>query len=136
MVFSFLMVYIYLFISFYSHEEAQASHVYSYVHGFKGIAAKLTYEKALEMASKYENILSNFPKLDFVFFSLELKYTGMPGVVSVFPNLKRNLHTTHSWDYMGTLNDEAMEVPGYSTKNQENIIIGFIDTVNKSYYTF
>ncbi|OVA01042.1 Peptidase S8/S53 domain [Macleaya cordata] len=86
-----------------SHEEAQASHVYSYVHGFRGFAAKLTEERALELAK-------------------------MPGVVSVFPNLKRSLHTTHSWDYMGILNDEAMEIPGYSTKNQENIIIGFIDT--------
>ncbi|MCL7049788.1 hypothetical protein MKW94_023168, partial [Papaver nudicaule] len=86
-----------------SHEEAQASHVYSYVHGFKGFAAKLTEEKASEIAR-------------------------LPGVVSVFRNSKRILHTTHSWDYMGILDDEAMEVPGYSTKNQENIIIGFIDT--------
>ncbi|RZC62865.1 hypothetical protein C5167_024629 [Papaver somniferum] len=84
-----------------SHEEAQASHVY--VHGFKGFAAKLTEEKASEIAR-------------------------MPGVVSVFRNSKRLLHTTHSWDYMGILDDESMEIPGYSTKNQENIIIGFIDT--------
>lgn len=54
--------------------------------------------------------------------------TEMPGVVSVFPNTKRNLHTTHSWDFMGLSEDETMEIPGFSTKNQVNVIIGFIDT--------
>ncbi|KAL6346023.1 hypothetical protein AAG906_025303 [Vitis piasezkii] len=86
-----------------STERAQASHVYSYRHGFKGFAAKLTEQQASEMAN-------------------------MPGVVSVFPNLKRRLHTTHSWDFMGLVGEETMEIPGYSTKNQENVIIGFIDT--------
>jgi len=52
----------------------------------------------------------------------------MAGVVSVFPNSKRKLHTTHSWDFMGLLDDQTMETLGYSVKNQENIIIGFIDT--------
>jgi hypothetical protein len=52
----------------------------------------------------------------------------MPGVVSVLPNLKRKLHTTHSWDFMGLNANEGMEIPGYSTKNQANVIIGFIDT--------
>ncbi|XP_077210508.1 subtilisin-like serine-protease S [Tasmannia lanceolata] len=84
-------------------EKAIQSHVYSYRHGFRGFAAKLTEEKALEMAK-------------------------MPGVVSVFPNSKRRLHTTHSWDFMGLMNDEEMEIPGFSTKNQDNVIIGFIDT--------
>lgn len=56
----------------------------------------------------------------------------MPGVVSVFPNTRRSLHTTHSWDFMGLLGEETMEIPGYSTKNQVNVIIGFIDTGNKS----
>lgn len=54
----------------------------------------------------------------------------MPGVVSVFPNVKRKLHTTHSWDFMGLSSEETMEIPGYSTKNQVNVIIGFIDTGN------
>jgi hypothetical protein len=57
----------------------------------------------------------------------------MPGVVSVFPNSKRKLHTTHSWDFMGLLDDETMENKGYSTKNQANVIIGLIDTGDKSY---
>ncbi|PIA26295.1 hypothetical protein AQUCO_09500040v1 [Aquilegia coerulea] len=84
-------------------ELAQASHVCSYTHSFTGFAAKLTEDQALEM-------------------------TKMPGVVSVFPNAKRRLHTTHSWDFMGLATDEQMEIPGYSTKNQQNVIIGFIDT--------
>jgi len=54
-------------------------------------------------------------------------------VVSVFPNSKRKLHTTHSWDFMGLLRNESMEIHGYSTKNQENVIIGFIDTGELSY---
>ncbi|CAL9167500.1 unnamed protein product [Musa hybrid cultivar] len=45
---------------------------------------------------------------------------SMPGVVSVFPNLKRSLHTTHSWDFIGLGTNEEMEIPGFSTKNQEN----------------
>lgn len=84
-------------------EQAQASHVYSYRHGFRGFAAKLTDQQAFEISK-------------------------MPGVVSVFPNSKRRLHTTHSWDFMGLLGEETMEIPGYSTKNQVNVIVGFIDT--------
>lgn len=84
-------------------EQAMDSHVYSYRHGFRGFAAKLTEEQASEIAK-------------------------MPGVVSVFPNTKRSLHTTHSWDFMGLNNEETLEIPGYSTKNQVNVIIGFIDT--------
>ncbi|KAH7674023.1 Tripeptidyl-peptidase II protein [Dioscorea alata] len=86
-----------------SNEKAMSSHVYSYSNGLRGFAAKLSKEQALEIAE-------------------------MPGVVSVFPNEKRSLHTTHSWDFMGLSVDEQMEIPGFATKNQENVIIGFIDT--------
>ncbi|XP_047314915.1 subtilisin-like serine-protease S [Impatiens glandulifera] len=86
-----------------SAEEAQASHVYTYKHGFRGFAAKLTEDQAKEMAT-------------------------MPEVVSVFPNEKRRIHTTHSWDFMGLNKEEAMEIPPYSTENQVDVIIGFIDT--------
>lgn len=55
-------------------------------------------------------------------------YTEMPEVVSVFPNTRRSIHTTHSWDFMGLMGEETMEIPGYSTKNQVNVIIGVIDT--------
>ncbi|CAN4080409.1 unnamed protein product [Withania somnifera] len=84
-------------------EQAKTSHVYSYRNGFKGFAAKLTEAQASEISK-------------------------MPGVVSVFPNTKRILHTTRSWDFMGLSGDETMEIPGFSTKNQVNVIIGFIDT--------
>ncbi|KAJ0840511.1 putative tripeptidyl-peptidase II [Helianthus annuus] len=84
-------------------EEAQAAHLYSYKHGFKGFAAKLTEDQALQIAK-------------------------MEGVVSVFENTKRRLHTTHSWDFIGLAEEETMEIPGFSTKNQVNVIIGFIDT--------
>ncbi|MCL7049116.1 hypothetical protein MKW94_022595, partial [Papaver nudicaule] len=86
-----------------SFEQAEASHIYSYRHSFRGFAAKLTEDQAQEL-------------------------TRIPGVVSVFPNSKRSLHTTHSWDFMGLDKNEAMEISGYSTKNQENVIIGFIDS--------
>ncbi|KAJ3707880.1 hypothetical protein LUZ61_011585 [Rhynchospora tenuis] len=84
-------------------EKARASHIYTYQGGFRGFAAKLTKEQASILAA-------------------------MPGVISVLPNLKRKLHTTHSWDFMGLHTNEGTEVPGYSTKDQENVIIGFIDT--------
>ncbi|GAV74322.1 Peptidase_S8 domain-containing protein/PA domain-containing protein/Inhibitor_I9 domain-containing protein [Cephalotus follicularis] len=84
-------------------EQAQASHVCSYRHGFRGFAAKLRDHQAHQISK-------------------------MPGVVSVFPNLKRRLHTTHSWDFMGLLGQQTMEIPGHSTTNQVNIVVGFIDT--------
>lgn len=86
-----------------SEEEAKTAHVYSYRHGFRGFAARLTKEQASKIAKH-------------------------PEVVSVFPNTKRSLHTTHSWDFMGLNGEETMEIPGYSTKNQVNVIIGFIDS--------
>ncbi|KAG5529911.1 hypothetical protein RHGRI_030330 [Rhododendron griersonianum] len=91
-----------------SGEKAEESHLYSYRHGFRGFAAKLTEDQASEMAK-------------------------MPGVVSVFPNERRKLHTTHSWDFMGLVGEETMEIPGYSTKNQVNVVIGFIDTEDRMY---
>ncbi|XP_020596779.1 subtilisin-like protease SBT5.3 [Phalaenopsis equestris] len=84
-------------------ERARASHVYSYVHSFRGFAAKLSENQAFKIA-------------------------GMSDVVSVFRNEKRMLHTTRSWDFIGVSTDVDMEIPRFSTKNQENVIIGFIDT--------
>ncbi|EEE66042.1 hypothetical protein OsJ_22024 [Oryza sativa Japonica Group] len=86
-----------------SMEKAEASHVYTYSNGFQGFAAKLNKQQAMKLAN-------------------------MPGVISVFPNTKRSLHTTHSWDFMGLSVDAAAELPELSSKNQENVIIGFIDT--------
>lgn len=86
-----------------SFEEAKASHLYSYKHGFKGFAAKLSDDQALQISK-------------------------MEGVVSVFENKIRKLHTTHSWDFIGLGEEETMEIPGFSTKGQVDVIIGFIDT--------
>ncbi|XAR58091.1 Cucumisin [Bertholletia excelsa] len=86
-----------------STQQAKASHIYSYRHSFRGFAAKLTEDQASQMAE-------------------------MPGVVSVFPNTRRKLHTTRSWDFMGMKGEETKEIPGYLTQNQANVIIGFIDT--------
>ncbi|KAK8487225.1 hypothetical protein V6N11_013948 [Hibiscus sabdariffa] len=50
------------------------------------------------------------------------KMAGMDGVVSVFPNEKRKLHTTKSWDFMGfpqQVERAAME---------SDVIIGVFDT--------
>lgn len=52
----------------------------------------------------------------------------MPGVVSVFPNTKRRLHTTHSWEFLGLAGDETEEIVGYSTRSQVNVVVGLIDT--------
>ncbi|KAL6874046.1 hypothetical protein ACP4OV_014128 [Aristida adscensionis] len=90
-------------LDLHSLEKGEASHVYTYSSVFQGFAAKLNKEQATKLAE-------------------------MPGVVSVFPNTKRLLHTTHSWDFMGLTANAEAEVPELSTKNQENVIIGFIDT--------
>ncbi|KAL8233874.1 hypothetical protein R6Q59_019974 [Mikania micrantha] len=71
--------------------------------GFRGFAARLTDDQALQISK-------------------------MPEVVSVFENKKRSLHTTHSWDFIGLVGEETMEISGFSTKDQVNVIIGFIDT--------
>lgn len=113
-------------------EQAQASHVYSYKHSFRGFAAKLTDQQAYQIAGKLLAMPNIFQMLFISFSGITdisiFVTTEMPGVVSVFPNTKRRLHTTHSWDFMGLMGEEAMEIPGFSTKNQVNVIIGFIDT--------
>ncbi|KAK9070332.1 hypothetical protein SSX86_010733 [Deinandra increscens subsp. villosa] len=42
-----------------SFEDAHAAHLYSYKHGFKGFAAKLTQDQALQIA-KMEGVVSAF----------------------------------------------------------------------------
>eukprot|EP00258_Populus_trichocarpa_P009604 XP_002316253.3 cucumisin [Populus trichocarpa] len=46
----------------------------------------------------------------------------MSSVVSVFPNRKKKLHTTRSWDFMGF----SQEVQRTNVEN--NIIVGMLDT--------
>lgn len=69
----------------------------SYKKSFHGFAVKLTKEEAKKM-------------------------TGLSGVVSVFPNEKRKLHTTRSWDFMGF----PQQVKRSPVEN--DIIIGMLDT--------
>ncbi|KAI5434344.1 hypothetical protein KIW84_021267 [Lathyrus oleraceus] len=71
--------------------------LYQYKRSFSGFAAKLTAEEARRMA-------------------------GLDGVVSVFPNEKRQLLTTRSWDFIG--------FPEYVEReyNECDVIIGVIDS--------
>lgn len=49
----------------YSVEKAKASHVYSYRHGFRGFAAKLTEGQADEVSSKRQNPIPIFKAFAF-----------------------------------------------------------------------
>ncbi|KAJ4719932.1 cucumisin-like [Melia azedarach] len=70
----------------------------NYRRSFHGFAVKLTAEEAQVMA-------------------------GMGGVVSVFPNRKRKLHTTRSWDFMG-FSQQVQRAPTV----ESDTIIGVFDT--------
>ncbi|XP_059625397.1 cucumisin-like [Cornus florida] len=76
--------------------RASESLLYSYKKSFSGFVAKLTKEEKEQIAS-------------------------MEGVVSVFPNEKKKLHTTRSWDFMG--------FPQEAQRGAESdIIVGMLDT--------
>ncbi|XVF75261.1 hypothetical protein PTKIN_Ptkin13bG0173300 [Pterospermum kingtungense] len=69
----------------------------SYKRSFDGFVVELTEEEARKMA-------------------------GTRGVVSVFPNEKRQLHTTRSWDFMG-FSEQVQR-----TSSESDVIIGVLDT--------
>ncbi|KAK8350177.1 hypothetical protein E1A91_A06G180400v1 [Gossypium mustelinum] len=71
--------------------------LYSYKKSFNGFVVDLTEEEAQKMA-------------------------GMKGVVSVFSNEKRKLHTTRSWDFMGF--PQQVE----RATMESDVIIGILDT--------
>ncbi|KAK7842874.1 subtilisin-like protease sbt4.8, partial [Quercus suber] len=73
------------------------SKLYSYTKSFSGFVANLTTEEAQ-------------------------KLKGMEGVMSVFPNENKQLHTTKSWDFMGFPNNVNR------TTFESDIIIGMFDT--------
>ncbi|EEF38173.1 cucumisin [Ricinus communis] len=50
------------------------------------------------------------------------KLEGMEGVVSVFPSLKKELHTTRSWDFMGFPLNVRRSI------NESDVIIGMLDS--------
>ncbi|OMO76502.1 hypothetical protein COLO4_25545 [Corchorus olitorius] len=69
----------------------------SYKRSFDGFVVELTEEEALKMSR-------------------------MKGIVSVFPNEKRELHTTRSWDFMGF--SQQVE----RSALESDVIIGVLDT--------
>ncbi|KAM4104448.1 hypothetical protein ACJW30_06G158300 [Castanea mollissima] len=73
--------------------------LYSYKRSFHGFAVELTEQEAQKMA-------------------------GLDGVVSVFPNQKKELHTTRSWDFLG------LPIPKKVDRKtiESNIIIGVLDS--------
>eukprot|EP00249_Psilotum_nudum_P000549 c12466_g1_i1 orf=1-1308(-) len=79
--------------------------LYSYKHGFNGFSAILEPEQASAISA-------------------------MPGVVSVFPNTARVLHTTDSWHFLGLVTEGV--VPNYSLWTKAafgtDVIIGLLDT--------
>ncbi|XP_022139190.1 LOW QUALITY PROTEIN: cucumisin-like [Momordica charantia] len=77
---------------------APESLLYSYKRSFNGFAVRLTEEEALKVAAK-------------------------EGVVSVFPNGKKHLHTTRSWDFMGF----SQSVPR-AHQVESDVVVGVLDT--------
>ncbi|KAJ9684395.1 hypothetical protein PVL29_016720 [Vitis rotundifolia] len=77
--------------------RASNSLVRSYKRSFNGFVAKLTEEEMQQMK-------------------------GMDGVVSIFPNEKKQLHTTRSWDFVGFPQKVKR------TSVESDIIIGVLDT--------
>ena len=51
------------------------------------------------------------------------KYSAMEEVVSLFPNEKKHLHTTRSWDFIG-LTKDAPRVK----QVESNLVVGVFDT--------
>ncbi|KAL6311889.1 hypothetical protein AAG906_013520 [Vitis piasezkii] len=77
--------------------RASNSLVRSYKRSFNGFVAKLTEEEMQQMK-------------------------GMDGVVSIFPNEKKQLHTTRSWDFVGFPQQVKR------TSVESDIIIGVLDS--------
>ncbi|KAJ9684393.1 hypothetical protein PVL29_016718 [Vitis rotundifolia] len=76
---------------------ASDSLLYSYKRSFNGFVVKLTEEEMKQLE-------------------------GMDGVVSIFPNEKKKLHTTRSWDFIGFPQQVNR------TSVESDVIIGVLDT--------
>ncbi|XP_026451449.1 cucumisin-like [Papaver somniferum] len=77
---------------------AKDSIVHSYVNNFNAFAAKLSPDEAKQLESSR-------------------------GVVSVFPNQQRKLHTTKTWDFLGFPQNVKRKA-----KLESNLVAGLIDT--------
>lgn len=61
--------------------------------------------------------------VSFIFFRICF-CAGDEGVVSVFKNTQRQLHTTRSWDFLGMVESKYRR----SEAVESNIIVGVLDT--------
>ncbi|KAK4275253.1 hypothetical protein QN277_018369 [Acacia crassicarpa] len=89
-----------------SYVKAQESLIYSYNRNINGFAAKLEEEEADRLAKN-------------------------PNVVSVFLNRRRELHTTHSWEFLGLESSQGVVNNGSAwvkAKYGEDTIIANLDT--------
>ncbi|GAV56707.1 LOW QUALITY PROTEIN: Peptidase_S8 domain-containing protein/PA domain-containing protein/Inhibitor_I9 domain-containing protein, partial [Cephalotus follicularis] len=77
--------------------------VHQYRHGFSGFAARLSAEEASSIAQK-------------------------PGVVSVFPDFKYQLHTTRSWDFLKYETDSEIYSNPISDSQGSDTVIGILDS--------
>lgn len=119
-----------------SREKAREAIFYSYTKHINGFAANLEPRHAAEIASEpltadrtlSHDDLSNMHDL-YIFSTLKC-ISGYPGVVSVFPNRGRKLHTTRTWEFMGL--ERAGDVPQWSAWEKarygEDTIIGNLDS--------
>ncbi|EXB81608.1 Subtilisin-like protease SDD1 [Morus notabilis] len=85
-----------------SKEAAKQSILYSYRHGFSGIAARLTDAEAKAIAK-------------------------IPGVVKVIPDYIVKAHTTRSWDFLGVPHKYSPQSP-LSNNLGQGTIIGVVDS--------
>ncbi|RDY02017.1 hypothetical protein CR513_14574, partial [Mucuna pruriens] len=86
---------------------APKSILHHYKRSFSGFVVKLTEEEADRMADILTKKIGN---------------AGHDGVVSVFPNEKKQLYTTKSWDFIGF--PQSVE----RTHTESDIIIGLMDS--------
>ncbi|KAH7512134.1 hypothetical protein FEM48_Zijuj12G0058300 [Ziziphus jujuba var. spinosa] len=77
---------------------ARESKIHSYGKSFNGFAARLLPHEAKKLLDE-------------------------KSVISVFPNQRRNLHTTRSWDYLGL----PLKL-GMNSLVESNLIVGVLDT--------
>ncbi|XP_031493274.1 subtilisin-like protease SBT5.3 [Nymphaea colorata] len=86
-------------------EKARDSIIYSYTNHINGFAVTLDEEEATQL-SKH------------------------PDVVSVFPNKRRYLHTTHSWEFLGLEHENKVLPNSLWEKGNygEDVIVGHLDT--------